>query len=32
MVDAGVLLDKIVIDCGGLKPSYFGPPETLAAK
>lgn len=32
MVDAGVLLDKIVIDCGGLKPSYLGPPETLAAK
>jgi hypothetical protein len=28
MVDAGVLLDKIVIDTGGLKPSYLGPPET----
>jgi hypothetical protein len=28
MVDAGVVLDKIVIDCGGLKPSYLGPPET----
>jgi hypothetical protein len=32
MVDAGVVLDKIVIDCGGLKPSYLGPPETSAAK
>jgi hypothetical protein len=28
MVDAGVVLDKIVIDAGGLKPSYLGPPET----
>ena len=27
-VDAGVVLDNIVIDCGGLKPSYLGPPET----
>ena len=27
-VDAGVVLDKIVIDCGGLQPSYLGPPET----
>jgi hypothetical protein len=32
MVDAGVVLDKIVIDCGGLKPSYLGPPETRVAK
>jgi hypothetical protein len=28
MVDAGVVLDKIVVDCGGLAPSYLGPPET----
>ena len=28
MVDAGVVLDKIVIDTGGLRPSYLGPPET----
>jgi hypothetical protein len=27
-VDAGVVLDKIVIDTGGLVPSYLGPPET----
>jgi hypothetical protein len=32
MVDAGVVFDKIVIDCGGLKPSYLGPPETRVAK
>jgi glycosyl hydrolase family 115 (putative glucuronidase)/glycosyl hydrolase family 115 len=31
-VEAGVLLDKIVIDCGGLTPSYLGPPDTFAAK
>ena len=29
MVDAGVVLQKIVIDAGGLKPSYLGPEETL---
>ncbi len=32
MVDTGVVLDKIVIDCGGLKPSYLGPAETRAAR
>jgi hypothetical protein len=32
MIDAGVVLDKIVIDCGGLKPSYLGPPETRVTK
>lgn len=31
-VDPGVVLDKIVIDCGGLDPSYFGPPETYVTK
>jgi hypothetical protein len=31
MVDPGVVLEKIVIDLGGLRPSYFGPPETLAS-
>lgn len=29
MVDAGVVLDKIVMDIGGLRPSYLGPKETL---
>ncbi len=27
-VDPGVVLDKIVLDLGGLKPSYLGPAET----
>ena len=28
-VDPGVVLDKIVLDLGGLRPSYLGPLETL---
>lgn len=31
MVDAGVVLDKIVVDAGGVRPSYLGPPETRVA-
>jgi hypothetical protein len=31
MIDPGVVLDKIVIDLGGLRPSYLGPPETRVA-
>jgi len=32
MVDPGVVLEKIVIDCGGLRPSYLGPPESPHGK
>jgi hypothetical protein len=31
-LDPGVVLDKLVIDCGGLRPSYLGPPETKIAQ
>jgi hypothetical protein len=28
MVDPAVVLQKIIVDLGGLKPSYLGPEET----
>ena len=32
MVNPGVVLQKLVLDFGGVKPSYLGPPETIIKK
>jgi hypothetical protein len=31
-VDPGIVLQKIVIDAGGVRPSYLGPPESYFRK
>jgi hypothetical protein len=31
MIDPGIVLTKLVVDLGGLKPSFLGPPESYRA-
>jgi hypothetical protein len=31
MIDPGIVLERIVVDMGGVRPSYLGPPESFRA-
>jgi hypothetical protein len=31
MIDPGIVLERVVVDLGGVHPSYLGPPESVHA-